>query len=68
MKKVTLVLVLFLSAFLFTGCTDNSEDLIESTSQKEKRIESGFYENQIDPAKDCPQNDRNCNGVPDDKE
>ncbi|XRE42376.1 hypothetical protein ACIVBQ_000580 [Tenacibaculum discolor] len=23
---------------------------------------------QIDPEKDCPENDRNCNGIPDDKE
>ncbi|CAL2101225.1 conserved protein of unknown function [Tenacibaculum sp. 190130A14a] len=24
--------------------------------------------NKIDPIKDCPENDRNCNGVPDDQE
>lgn len=26
MKKVTLVLVIFFTAFLFTGCTDNAQE------------------------------------------
>lgn len=53
MKKFTLVLAV-LFAIVFTSCTP--EAIQENETQ------------QIDPKKDCPPNDRDCNGIPDDQE
>ena len=63
MKKLFLVTVFFMLGVLLTGCEDQSKEL-----EQQKKEESEFVQNKIDPVKDCPQNDRNCNGVPDDEE
>ena len=55
----------FLIAVILTlciSCTDNSTEILE----ERREINEDF--NKIDPIKDCPQNDRNCNGVPDSEE
>lgn len=56
MKKVFLLFaVLFVLSF--ASCTDNISD-----------YEEQLQEIAIEPEKDCPENDRNCNGIPDDQE
>ncbi|CAL2101224.1 conserved exported protein of unknown function [Tenacibaculum sp. 190130A14a] len=61
MKKVLVVLVMFFGIAILTSCTDNTEKI----AKNEEKIE---HFGKIDPIKDCPPNDRNCNGVPDDEE
>ncbi|CAM1370564.1 hypothetical protein TPENAI_60906 [Tenacibaculum litopenaei] len=62
MKKLLVVLAV-VSIGSFCSCTDNSLEEIERNGQAQNRTEF-----KIDPEKDCPENDRNCNGVPDDQE
>jgi hypothetical protein len=60
MKKAALSILVLLATVVFVGCTDDSDD--EIFLQDETSMEF------IDPAKDCPELDRNCNGIPDDEE
>ena len=63
MKKVVIILGMVFTMGLLSSCTDTTLDDIEN---KEKQQTENA--NLIDPEKDCPQNDRNCNGIPDDQE
>ncbi|WP_299836102.1 hypothetical protein [uncultured Tenacibaculum sp.] len=66
-KKVFLLLTV--SSVLMFSCTDNSTELIEERKEiNETIINQNSELDQIDPIKDCPQNDRNCNGIPDSQE
>lgn len=57
MKKLTSVIaVIVLLISLCVSCTPNN-----LTEDEQQSI-------LIDPEKDCPPNDKNCNGVPDDEE
>mgnify|MGYP005995123747 CR=1 FL=1 len=64
MKKRLLTLVVFATTLI--ACEDNTQDITEKEYQNERREVSANAK--IDPIKDCPQNDRNCNGVPDSEE
>ncbi|TDQ22783.1 hypothetical protein [Tenacibaculum caenipelagi] len=76
MKKKTLVVALI--ATFAIACTNDMDNLIEPGNKIEKEIEKEIEnekqskiqleEPEIDPEKDCPQNDRNCNGIPDSQE
>ena len=70
MKKKTLLIALVASITI--GCSDDFENLIETEKKTEKvheKISTTYTDKiEIDPEKDCPQNDRNCNGIPDSKE
>lgn len=56
----TYIYYFLLASVLFLSCTDNGLEELEL--RNENKIEN------IDPVKDCPENDRNCNGVDDDEE
>ncbi|MBE7649255.1 hypothetical protein [Tenacibaculum finnmarkense] len=63
MKLVGIILIAAAS-IAFTSCnTDQLDDFKDEKIELERR-----YLRAIDPEKDCPENDRNCNGVPDEKE
>ncbi|WP_272152150.1 hypothetical protein [Tenacibaculum aiptasiae] len=62
MKKV--LLLAMLNVFFITSCTDS----VEENLQNETQFKQTNPEKAIDPEKECPPNDRNCNGVPDDQE
>lgn len=67
MKKVFLLMAMFMVVVL-TSCTDSSEENLPNETETQKLSKSENIEALIDPEKDCPPNDRNCNGVPDDEE
>ncbi|AUC14336.1 hypothetical protein BTO06_03905 [Tenacibaculum sp. SZ-18] len=64
LKKFGLVLAVLFLSLGFNSCTDDSKELeqLHSTQILNENIST------IEPHKDCPENDRNCNGVPDDEE
>lgn len=66
MKKVSLILAMVFSTLLLTNCSDSSKELEQLTLEQLKI--KGSESSKIDPIKDCPQNDRNCNGIPDNQE
>lgn len=63
MKLVLSIIVFAIASTTLTSCTDQTEDLKDEKIQNQKRLSAN-----IDPDKDCPESDRNCNGVPDGKE
>ncbi|TDQ27689.1 hypothetical protein [Tenacibaculum caenipelagi] len=73
MKKVFLLIALF-GMVMLSSCTDNTEENLpnETETQELQQVLSSIQTEEIakliDPEKECPPNDRNCNGVPDDQE
>ena len=61
MKRLFSVLAFtLLFGGLFMSC--EPEGINEATKLEKKELQS------IDPDEECPPNDRNCNGIPDDEE
>ena len=61
MKKIVMIAVVLLSVVFLSSCTDSDLKDLEQRNETELQMS-------IDPEKDCPPNDRNCNGIPDDEE
>lgn len=66
MKKV--VLLALFSVVVLTSCEDLTEKIVPTKDEIEEKTSARMDNLPIDPEKDCPQNDRNCNGIPDNKE
>lgn len=59
-KRTFGILAIFTIIAVSTISCDYEEMILSKDNENTTRL--------IDPKKDCPPNDRNCNGIPDDQE
>ncbi|WP_272151648.1 hypothetical protein [Tenacibaculum aiptasiae] len=61
---------LAITTVLILSCTDEQTQLIEEQKDLNETLKTTSLKDalEIDPIKDCPQNDRNCNGIDDSQE